>query len=96
MKRNHNLYNGVILALAASVLLGKVALAEESPAVDQTPTNSTIVLALADAPQTVTAETAHDLNHAVLEALKSVSADNKSDLDSTLSDLTSEFLMAAR
>lgn len=97
MNRNSPLYDSIVLALVATVLNGKVVLAEDPPQDEATPEKSNIVLAAASTPQddvrTKTSNAGQD--EALQEALEGILADSKLELETRLSghnslDLTAD------
>lgn len=99
MNHKTNLYRGMVLALAASALTGKIALAEDVPLDETAPTQSSIVVAKAATATTPVSETSTNSNDdmqdaAVSEALAGVLADSKLELEIRLSGHKSTILTA--
>ena len=99
MNRNMKLYRGIVLALTASALTGQVAVAEDLPLDQATPTQSNIVVAKATSATTPVSETSTISNKdiqdaAVTEALAGVLADSKLDLEMRLLGHKSTILTA--
>ena len=89
MNRNSPLYESIVLALVATVLTGKVVLAEDPPQDEATPQKQNIVLAKTSTStahndaRTKTSDTSQD--EALKEALEGILADSKLELEMRLS-----------
>jgi hypothetical protein len=88
------LNNGVLLAIAASALAGRVALADELPVTEDTDSKP-IVVAMASTEAAPTPGSEKE-DSAVTDALESISKDNRIELDMRLSGHTSGLQVASR
>jgi hypothetical protein len=93
MNHSTNLYRSAVLAIAVAALIGKAALAEDLPKSDS---SSDIVLAKVTSPinQEQTSASKYADDSGVTEALESVLADSKIELELRLSDHKLETLTA--
>lgn len=101
MNRQTTLQQSAVLLAAAVALCGTAALADDTPVTKAEPENTTVVIAKviakATTPATGTGKSAEDaVDPAVADALDSLVADNKLELDMRLADHKSVILAADR
>jgi len=97
MNRYTDHYRSALLAVAVIAVTGTLALAGDLPIIDQSSPGTTIVVAKIDSPANVASKPRtlqDDQDRAVAEAIESVMADNKLQLNLRLSGQKSVILAA--